>query len=104
MEASIWGAYRITKWLSSSLRFRFALEGKIDGMDTEIIAPVQTANPEFQGGYRNDVLLGFNAIGQNGFVKNQRLAIEFGLPIVQDLNGPQLKTASTVMIGWQYAL
>lgn len=98
-----WGSYLFANWLSGSLRLDFTNTGKIDGMDSNIAAPVQTANPDFQGGTRLDGLVGLNVTGQSGFVRNQRLAVEFGLPLFQDLNGPQLKTTSVLTLGYQYA-
>ena len=98
-----WGSYLVTEWLSTSLRVDFMNLGSIDGMDENIMAPVQTANPDFHGGARLDALLGVNLIGQSGFVKNQRIAAEFGIPVYQDLNGPQLQTLSVLTLGYQYA-
>lgn len=47
--------------------------GRIDGIDPLIVGPVQTANPDFQG----------------------------GVPIVQDLNVPQMPTDYTLTLGVQ---
>ncbi len=104
LNASVWGSYLVTSWLGSSLRVNSVNIGEVDGRDPMIVAPVQTANPEFQGGERVDVSAGLNLIGQSGFVQNQRLAVEFALPIYQDLNGPQLTTNNILTLGWQYAL
>jgi len=101
--ATTWGSYLITKWMTASLRLDYMNLGKIDGIDPDIVAPVQTANPDFQGGNRLDALIGLNLIGQSGFVENMRIAAEFGLPVYQDLNGPQLETLSVLTLGYQYA-
>lgn len=98
-----WGSYLLTSWLSTSLRLDFMSLGSIDEMDENIMAPVQTANPDFHGGTRLDALFGINLIGQSGFVKNQRIAAELGIPVYQDLNGPQLQTLSILTLGYQYA-
>ncbi len=98
-----WGSYMIDKWVSGSLRVGYLTRAKNDGTDPDIVAPVQTADPDFHGGSRLDLLVGLNLIGQSGFVKNHRLAFEYGLPVLQDLNGPQLKTSNVLTIGWQYA-
>lgn len=103
LAVTTWGSYLIKKWLSTSVRLNFESLGEVDGIDPSIIAPVQTANPAFNGGSRLDGLIGANIIGQSGFVKNQRLAIEYGMPLLQDLNGPQLKIQSVLMLGWQYS-
>lgn len=98
-----WGSYRIADFISASLRGTYTNIGQIDGIDPVIMAPVQTANPDFQGGQRIDVSLGVNLIGQSGFIKNMRLAVEFDLPVYQDLNGPQMQMDYGLIAGWQYA-
>lgn len=98
-----WGSYSLADWISTSVRVRGQTIDKIDGMDSRITAPVQTADPNNQGGERIDALFGINLVGQNGFLRGHRLAFEFGIPVFQDLNGPQLETDWTFMIGWQFA-
>lgn len=98
-----WGAYQLAPWISSSLRFGFQAIDAIEGIDPNIVAPVQTANPDFHGGHLMNGHVGVNLIGQNGFLLNQRLAIELGIPLWQSLNGPQLQTTSVLSLGWQYA-
>ncbi|UII25469.1 hypothetical protein LVD15_19490 [Fulvivirga maritima] len=103
VEATAWGSYNIKRWVSFSLRAQYAHEADIDGIDDEIMAPVQTANPDYYGGSWINGFTGLNFIGQSGIVKNHRLAVEWGAPFYQDLNGPQMKAKSTLIIGWQYA-
>lgn len=104
LEISTWISQRFAPWISGSFRLYGLSAGKIDGMDANIMAPVQTADPDRQGGKRLDAVLGLNLIGTKGFITNHRLAVELGLPITQNLNGPQLKTNSVLTLGWQYAL
>ena len=104
LEFTNWFSYRLAPWISSSLRLTAMTQGKVEGMDANIMAPVQTADPDRQGGTRIDGGLGVNLIGTKGFLRNQRLAFEFNLPLLQDLNGPQLKTSSVLTVGWQHAL
>ena len=78
--------------------------GKIDGIDSEIVLPVQTADPNNQGGRRVDVHFGVNIAGQKDIgIAGHRLALEIGLPIYQDLNGPQMETDWILSLGYQYA-
>jgi hypothetical protein len=102
-EVSTWVSYRLAMWVSGSFRLYGLTAGTVDGVDPNIMAPVQTADTDNQGGERVDAVFGLNLIGQRGFLREQRLACEFGLPMLQDLNGPQLKTRSVFTIGWQYA-
>lgn len=103
LDVTAWASQRLAKWISLSARSIFSSIGKIKDMDDEIMLPVQTAHPTFQGGKKLDLALGVNMIGQNGFIANQRIAVEFTLPVYQNLNGPQMKALSTWVIGWQYA-
>ena len=75
----------------------------MQGFDSEIAAPVQTAQPDFQGGDRAEIGLGLNLLGTRGALDEHRLAVEYLLPFYQDLNGPQLETDSTLILGYQYA-
>jgi len=103
LDVSAWASYRISSWLSTSIRPTLSTVGQIKGQDDDIMLPVQTAHPAFQGGETISLALGMNVIGQTGFVKNQRVALEYGMPIYQNLNGPQMKTTSVLTLGWQYA-
>lgn len=103
IAATTWASYRIKNWLSSSVRVAFQQVGKVNGRDNQIMAPVQTANPDFIGGQRADVALGVNLLGITGFTKDFRLAVEFALPVYQNLNGPQLETDYVLTLGVQYA-
>ncbi len=96
-----WVARKWQPWISTSLRLDAMTQDAIDGIDPNIIAPVQTADPANYGGERVDILFGVNLLGQEGAAKGHRLAAEFGVPIFQDLNGPQMQTDYTLTLGWQ---
>lgn len=90
-------------WVSLSGRFMASTLGKIDGRDPVIMAPVQTADPDNAGGESVEALFGVNFAVQSGWLKGHRVAIEYGIPLYRDLNGPQLETDSVLTIGWQKA-
>jgi hypothetical protein len=107
-QSSIWVARRWNKNLSTSLRVNGQAWDNIDGADSRIgrfnpmgVPLVSTAQPELRGGSRIDILLGANFIFQEGVLKDHRLAIEAGLPVQQNLDGPQLETDWSITIGWQ---
>ena len=102
-ELTGWLAYAFQPWLSVSSRLAFSTMGKIDGRDAAIVAPVQTADPDNYGGERLDLTFGLNLVGQSGIWHGQRVAIEGGIPVMQDLNGQQMETDFTLTVGWQYA-
>ena len=106
LNVTAWTAYNINYWLSGSFRLDWAFWGNIDGADPDLNpAVVPTADPDFQGGNRLDALIGLNFVNRAGpkWLQGQRLAFEFGLPIYQDLDGPQLETDWIILIGWRYA-
>lgn len=102
-EGTAWVSYRPAQWLSLSGRARARTTGAIDGIDPSIMGPTQGANPDFYGGDRIDLLAGVNLVGTHGALAGHRLGIEVGKPVYQDLNGPQLASDWSMMIGWQKA-
>ncbi len=98
-----WLNYQWRPFISTSLRLQYATLGAIDGMDSMIAGPVQTANPDNYGGDELNLNLGVNLMGQTGALAGQRLAVELSLPLQRDLNGPQMETDWTLSAGWQYA-
>jgi hypothetical protein len=94
-----WVSYLISSELSVSGRLGYFDRGNIDGIDSKIMAPVQTADPSRQGGERFEFGLGMNYLLP---AKGHRLAFEANIPIEQDLDGPQLEVDWSVTVGWQY--
>ena len=99
--------FQATGWLTRLLGGGFSASARldwnwwddIDGADPELNpAVVPTADPDLRGGNRIDALLGLN------FVHGQHsLAVEGGVPIYQDLHGPQLETDWLITAGYQLA-
>ena len=98
-----------TAWLATSLAQGVAISGRveaetlgrIDGIDPVIVGPVQTANPDFHGGESVTAFAGVNFVATHGPFATWRLGIEAGLPVVQDLNGPQMPDDWSLTIGVQ---
>ena len=105
-DATAWGAYDWFNWVSTSARMDWQSWGNIHGADSALNpGMVPTADTDNQGGNRLDLLFGMNFYVPEGptLIKGQRLAVEFGFPIYQDLDGPQLETDWVLWLGWQYA-
>jgi hypothetical protein len=98
-----WVAYAWEPWISTSARLYGETRDPIRGIDPQIVAPVQTADPANYGGERLDIFFGVNLVGQSGALYGHRLAFEIGFPLHQDLNGPQMKTDWQMTLGWQKA-
>ncbi len=102
-EATGWLSYRAAQWASLSGRVRGRTTGRIHGIDDAIMGPVQTANPDFQGGDRVDLIGGVNFVATHGGFAGHRIGIEIGTPIYQNLNGPQMAADWFATVGWQKA-
>ncbi len=102
-EGTVWGAADILDWLSGSVRLGYQRWGDVKGADPALDPTmVQTAAPDIQAGRRLDLLFGIDMISKPGTLDGHRFAIEFGFPVFQNLNGPQLETEWTMSAGWQY--
>lgn len=100
---STWAAWHVAPLVSISARIEGFSRGNIDGMDPRIMAPVQTADPDRQQVRRIDLGLGVN-FAASGRADGHRLALEWLRPVYERLDGPQMETDWTLMLGWQYAL
>lgn len=103
-QATGWVAWSPVPEWSFSGRLQARTLGSINGRDMRIGAPVQTANPDNYGGEWLNAFIGANWAGQpETAFAGHRLAAEFGMPLMQDLNGPQMETGWMLTLGWQYA-
>jgi len=101
LQAFGWGKYVLTPKLLGIGKLTVTDTGRIDGQDPEL-DPTRspTTDPDATGGTRVDLSLGLN-----GFIGQQHvLGIEFGLPVYQDLNGPQLETDWILSFSYQLLL
>lgn len=101
--ATIWTSYMPAPWISTSARIAGRTATPIHGIDPNIVAPVQTADPANYGGQRLDAYLGANFVAANGALKGYRVGLEVGIPIYQDLNGPQMSSNLSLGLGIQKA-
>ena len=85
-----------------SFRATHHRQDAINGRDTAIITPVQTANPANYGGSVTELGIGVNQLfdifpGSHA----DRIGVELTYPIHQDLNGPQMKSGVSIQLGYQ---
>jgi hypothetical protein len=109
IEATGWGSKKLSSWWSISARIKGSAWGDIHGSDSRIaqttpmgVPLVPTADPDTRGGKSIDGLLGVNFHPRTGVFNGQRLAVELGKPVYQDLDGPALETEWAVTAGWQF--
>ena len=98
-QLTAWYGLPLRDGLSLSLRGSFTDRGRISGIDPEIVAPVQTADPSLQGGDWSEIGVGVNSV----VFGRHRLAAEMQWPLHRDLNGPQLETDWQLTLGYQLA-
>lgn len=101
-EASAWSAMRFFRRLSVSLRLGIEKQNNIRGRDRDLdlVEDGPSANDKARGGFRVDIYPGLTLDLPE--LNHQRLAVEFGVPVYQDLDGPQISRDWSVKAGWQW--
>ena len=103
LEFSAWATYGWAEWVSTSLRLQGDFWDDIHGADPALNPmTIPTADPDRRAGARVSVLPGLEFFVPRGFFRNQRTAVELGVPVFQSLDGPQLETDWWVSLGWQW--
>ena len=103
-DAGAWVAYKLSDNMSASFRLDAQRWRDVEGRDKSLnpmLAPM--ARADLRGGERVDMLIGVNWIWRAGALENHRLALEYGRPVYQHLDGPQLEVDRRLTAGWQYA-
>ena len=107
-EFNLWSAWKWNNAVSTSLRLKHSKWSNIDGRDERHDAGlavmggrqlIYTIDPNLRAGERTDLMFGTNFLTKSG----HRFALEYGLPIRQDLEGPQLEVDYGLTVGWQKA-
>jgi len=97
-KATAWLAKPWTSAFSTSLRLEASAWEDIKGADAELNAAlIPTARTDLRAGRRLDALVGVNYTP----AKSHNLAAEFGLPVYERLDGPQLSTDYRFTLGYQ---
>jgi hypothetical protein len=89
-EASLWTSYALLDWLAPTLRITSLKWDNISGADSSLDPTMDPQNdPNRQGGRRIDLLAGVNFYFPS-ISEKMKAGLEFGKPLYQHLNGPQL--------------
>jgi hypothetical protein len=100
-----WFAYNWLKNLSSSIRFEGTILERIKGYDPTVYYLNElSANPFNYGGEKVTTYIGSTFQFKNGFMKNSRIGVEYGLPIYQSVNGMQMKLTQSIFASLSYML
>lgn len=96
-----WAAYQWLPWISTSLRAEGCHTGTISGHDAGLYAAMEpSANPINYGGQNLNGYVGLNFYLNKGFLRNNRLSFEYGMPLYQEVKGIQQALRSAVYAGW----
>lgn len=101
--ATTWIARDVTEFASLSFRLEGEAWGNVSGQDRKLpLTSIAGANPDGQAGERVMAHIGANfLLGEQ--LLNQRLAVEFGIPLYERFDGPQPETDYRLTAGWQLA-
>jgi hypothetical protein len=97
---SSWIAYQWLTVVSSSVRVEGTVAGPVQGRDAQLYTYMEpSTNPVNYGGKRINAYIG-SSFHFKGALKNNRLGVEYGLPLYQQLNGFQLMQTYGVNAFW----
>lgn len=97
-EFNGWLGCTLVPGFTTTSRLQISMQGRIRGRDPEIKEAAAPANPLFYGGQRIELFGGSTISGKFIGYDSWLLGFEAGLPIYQNLNGPQ------IMKNWQAAM
>ena len=96
-----WAAYRWFNWMSTSLRVEATIAGSIKGSDPDLyIYTEPAANPVNYGG---QAVFGYAGINFY-FLNRNKIAVEGGVPLYQNLNGIQSTLYTNININYSILL
>lgn len=101
-KLSLWGGYKVNESLSVTTHIDGEYSGKIKGEDTNITAPVQTANPDNYGGKIIEAGAGFTYKPQIQAINGLEFSAQISTPVYQNLNGVQMDRDWTITSGLIY--
>lgn len=100
LDINGWAKYAFNQHFLISGRLAFADWGKVEDDSPEMVSMSPNYDPNATGGTRTDLHLGMAAF----FGKTHSLGLEYGVPIYQDLNGPQMKMESIIGLRYYYMI
>jgi hypothetical protein len=101
---SAWAQMKIFDWFGPSARLDWHAWDDIHGADPELDP---NRNPAFdaskQSGARLDFLLGLNFYIPEGLLKGNRFSVEGGIPLYQNIAGPNMAVDWLISAGWTFS-
>ena len=102
-EVNGWAGYTWLPGFTTTFRTNFNIQSPIVGADWWVIGKIQTADPNFYGGKRIELCGGASLDGKLVGFPGVSLLVEGGIPVYQNLNGPQLSKnwQATAALRWK---
>jgi hypothetical protein len=98
-----WVARNWTPSFSSSVRVEGLQSGKISGRMTGLDASMEpSADASTYGGLLVNGFIGLQYAFRSGFLRNQKLGAEYGLPFYQKTNGIQMQSKQGLFAFWSF--
>lgn len=104
---NVWAEYRFLNFLGGTLRAEGVQTDKISGTDKEISTPINemsdpTMVSSHYGAARCNIYAGLSFHLKKKFTERLRVQLEFGMPVYQNLNGPQMSQQANILAGIMY--
>jgi hypothetical protein len=110
-QATAWGGYNLTNWLSASIRGVYTVQGTVKGeLNNDHFGDGKEGRPwggteDYTGNYGGrfwDVGFGLSAAVPSGDLQGNRLSFEWLQPVDTDVNGYQLDRDGALSASWSY--
>ena len=102
-QATSWGSYGWTHWLSTSVRGVYTLQGELKGAYRGVYHQIGAMDyTNNYGGQFVDVGFGINAAMPSGKLQGNSLSVEWLQPVLDDVNGYQLPREGALSATWSY--
>jgi hypothetical protein len=103
-QATAWGSYNLTNWLTASVRGVYTLQGGLNGKFNGLINQFGPMDyPENHGGKYWDVGFGLSAVVPSGDLAGNRISVEWLQPVEDNVNGYQLERDGALSATWSVA-
>ncbi|PKM11790.1 MAG: hypothetical protein CVV13_07835 [Gammaproteobacteria bacterium HGW-Gammaproteobacteria-3] len=104
VQATSWGGYQLTHWLSATVRGIYTVQGAIKGDFNSFNARSGPMDfPANHGGRFWDVGFGLSASVPGGDLAGNSFSFEWRQPVSDDVNGFQLEREGALTASWHYA-
>jgi Protein of unknown function (DUF3570) len=103
-QATAWGSYNLTNWLTASVRGVYTLQGGLNGKFNGLINQFGPMDyPANHGGKYWDVGFGLSAVVPSGDLAGNRISVEWLQPVEDNVNGYQLERDGALSATWNLA-